>query len=66
MNKDQAKGTIKDAAGKVQEKAGEIVGSPEHRAKGLAKQVEGKAQKKIGDAKEILEDNAEDKDRPLP
>jgi uncharacterized protein YjbJ (UPF0337 family) len=29
MNKDQVKGTIKDAAGKVQEAAGKVVGSTE-------------------------------------
>ena len=57
MNKDQVKGTVKHAAGKVQEKAGEIAGSTEHRAKGLAKQVEGKAQKKVGDAREVLKDS---------
>jgi len=27
MNKDQVKGTIKDAAGKVQEKTGQVIGS---------------------------------------
>lgn len=28
MNKDQIEGSIKDAAGKVQQKIGEIVGNP--------------------------------------
>ena len=56
MNKDQVKGAVKDAAGKVQEKAGEAIGSNEQRAKGLAKQVEGKTEKKVGDAKEVLKD----------
>ena len=54
MNKDQVKGAIKDAAGKVQEKAGEIVGSHKQEAKGLTKQVEGKAQKAYGDTKETI------------
>jgi len=54
MNKDQVKGAVKDAAGKVQEKTGEVVGSSEQQAKGLAKQVEGKAQKAVGDVKEIV------------
>ena len=58
MNKDQIKGAVKDAAGKVQSKAGEITGSTEQQAKGMAKQVEGKTQKKVGDAKEILKDTA--------
>jgi len=42
MNKDQVKGTAKDAAGKIQRKAGEAVGSEEHQAKGFGKQAEGK------------------------
>ena len=56
MNKDQVKGKAKDVAGKVQEKAGEAMGSEEQQAKGLAKQVEGKAQKSSGDAKELIKD----------
>ncbi|RZL02150.1 MAG: CsbD family protein [Rubrivivax sp.] len=56
MNKDQVKGAAKDAAGKVQQKAGDLVGSREHEAKGLAKQVEGKTQKAVGDAKEAIKD----------
>jgi uncharacterized protein YjbJ (UPF0337 family) len=54
MNRDQAKGATKDAAGKVQEKAGEVVGSAEQRAKGMGKQIAGKTQKKLGDAEEAL------------
>jgi len=56
MNQDQVKGTLKDAAGKVQEVAGRAVGSTEQEAKGLAKQVEGKTQKTYGDAKEVIKD----------
>jgi uncharacterized protein YjbJ (UPF0337 family) len=52
MNKDQIKGTVKQAAGKVQQKAGEAVGSEKHQVKGVAKQVEGKIQKGIGDLKD--------------
>lgn len=54
MNKDQVKGAAKDAAGKVQAKAGDLVGSHKQEAKGLAKQVEGKTQKAVGDAKEAI------------
>ena len=50
MNKDQVKGAIKDAAGKVQQKTGEVIGSD-------AQQVEGKVQKNYGDAKEVLKDS---------
>lgn len=56
MNSDQVKGAAKDAAGAVQRKAGEVVGSTEQQAKGAAKQVEGKAQKAWGDGKEAVKD----------
>lgn len=56
MNKDQVKGSIKDVAGKVQEKAGELTGSTEQQIKGIAKQVEGKTQKAVGDVKEVVKD----------
>ena len=52
MNKDKVKGSVKDAAGKVQEQFGKAVGSSEQQAKGVARQVEGKTQKKVGDVKE--------------
>ena len=56
MNTDQVKGTLKDAAGKVQEKFGELIDSPTQEAKGIAKQVEVTAQKKVGDLKEAVSD----------
>lgn len=56
MNTDQIKGSLKDAAGKVQQKAGEVIDSPEQQAKGVAKQVEGKSQKAFGDVKEVAKD----------
>lgn len=56
MNSDQIKGAAKDAAGKVQRKVGEAVGSDEQQVKGATKQVEGKVQKSYGDAKEKLKD----------
>ena len=60
MNKDQVKGAVKEAAGKVQAKAGDVIDSHEQRAKGLAREVEGKAQKTYGNAKESIK-NAVDK-----
>jgi len=54
MNKNQVKGALKDIAGKVQEKAGQLVGSKEQQVKGLGKQISGKAEKKLGDAKETI------------
>lgn len=52
MNRDQVKGAAKDAAGKVQRKAGEATGSVKQQAKGAARQVEGKVQKAAGDIRE--------------
>ena len=52
MNKDQVKGAVKDAFGKVQTKAGEAMGSNKQQAKGMAKQAEGKAQKAVGNVKD--------------
>jgi uncharacterized protein YjbJ (UPF0337 family) len=58
MNKDQVKGTVKEAAGKVQEGVGRAINSPEQQAKGLGKQIEGGAQKTFGDLKEAVKDAA--------
>ena len=56
MNTDQVKGALKEAAGKVQSKTGELIDSPEQQVKGMIKQAEGKTQKNLGDAKEVLKD----------
>lgn len=56
MNTDQVKGAIKEVAGKVQQKTGEVINSPEQQVKGAAKQAEGTIQKNYGDAKEIIKD----------
>lgn len=56
MNSDQVKGSVKDAAGKVQRKVGEAIGSTDQQVKGAATQIEGKAQKAIGNAKETFKD----------
>ena len=59
MNKDQVKGTVKDIAGKVQEKTGQALGSKEQQVKGVIKQVEGQSQKAKGNAKEMLKDGVD-------
>jgi uncharacterized protein YjbJ (UPF0337 family) len=56
MNKDQAKGGMKDIAGKAQEKLGQATNNRSQQAKGLAKQGEGKIQKGVGDVKDKIED----------
>ena len=58
MNRDQVKGRMKDAGGKIQQKAGKASGSLKHQAKGLMKQGSGKLQRNAGDAR-----NAERKGR---
>jgi uncharacterized protein YjbJ (UPF0337 family) len=54
MNRDQVKGDIKNAAGKVQQKIGELTGNKTQQAKGAAKQVEGRVQKGVGNVKQSL------------
>jgi uncharacterized protein YjbJ (UPF0337 family) len=54
MNSDQVKGSLKKAAGKVQQKAGELIDSPEQIVKGVNKQVEGRIQKAAGDVKDAV------------
>jgi uncharacterized protein YjbJ (UPF0337 family) len=57
MNKNQVKGTSKQVVGKVQEKAGRLVGSKEQQIKGLSKQISGKAQKGLGDVEQAIGDS---------
>jgi uncharacterized protein YjbJ (UPF0337 family) len=57
LNKDQVKGSIKDAAGKMQRKTGEAFGNANQEAKGLAKQAEGKTEKAAGDARKAVKDS---------
>ncbi len=59
MNKDQAHGSMKNIAGKVQEQVGKIVGSQDQQIKGIRKQVEGQTEKHAGDAKHIIEETVE-------
>ncbi|AKU22122.1 CsbD family protein [Massilia sp. NR 4-1] len=64
MNKDQIKGKAKEIGGKIQQEAGELVGSSKQQAKGIKNQIEGKLQKGVGDAREAVDDaidNAVDK-----
>ncbi len=56
MNKDQVKGTVKEAVGKVQAEVGKVVGNKDQQVKGHAKEAEGKVQQVVGDAKELIKD----------
>ncbi|MFT6591812.1 MAG: hypothetical protein ACJA2P_002672 [Rhodoferax sp.] len=59
INKNQVTGAIKNAAGKVQEKAGKLIGNPSQEAKGLEKQVEGKAKEALGDVDKVVKSTKE-------
>jgi len=55
VNRNQVKGDIKDAAGKVQQKFGQLTGNRTQQAKGAAKQLEGKVQKGVGNVEQSLD-----------
>jgi uncharacterized protein YjbJ (UPF0337 family) len=52
MNKDQIKGSVREAVGKVQKNVGRSTANGTLAVKGAAKEVAGKVQKAYGDAKE--------------
>ena len=54
MNKDQVKGRLNEAAGKIKEVAGKTTGHPATQIKGAAEKVAGKTQASYGDTKERL------------
>lgn len=54
MNKDQVKGRLEEAKGKVKEVAGKIVGNKDLEEKGKVKKTVGKVQAGIGDLKEDI------------
>ncbi len=56
MNKHHVKGTMKDMAGKVQERVGAMTGNEKQQLKGLTKQAEGKIEKVAGDVKQAATD----------
>jgi uncharacterized protein YjbJ (UPF0337 family) len=58
MNKNQIKGSVKDVAGKVQQKVGEATGNTNQQVKGVAKQIEGKVQKGVGDVEQAVDNSA--------
>jgi uncharacterized protein YjbJ (UPF0337 family) len=60
MNKDQMKGRMKEAAGKVEQKAGKATGSIKTQAKGLGKEAAGKVQKNVGDARNDVENQRDE------
>ena len=56
VNRDQVAGTTKQAKGAVKDAAGKVVGNERLQAEGKADKVAGKVQKGYGDAKEEVRD----------
>ena len=56
MNKDQVKGRVNEAKGKIKEVAGRLVGNEKLEAKGKAQKIVGKARAKFGDVKKDVKD----------
>ena len=56
MNSNQVKGAVKDVAGKVQRKTGELTGNTSQQVKGAVREAAGKVQKGVGDAQEAFND----------
>ena len=56
MNKDQVKGRATEAKGDIKEAAGKMVGNKKLQGEGLVDQAKGKAQAGLGDAKEKVKD----------
>lgn len=65
MNKDQVSGRVEEAKGKLKEAAGKVVGSDKLKAEGMVNQAAGKVQKTYGDTKEQVKDAARNEaDKP--
>jgi uncharacterized protein YjbJ (UPF0337 family) len=54
VDKDRAKGTINEVAGRAKRQVGEWTGDKDAQIEGLAQEVKGKAQKAWGGAKDAL------------
>jgi uncharacterized protein YjbJ (UPF0337 family) len=57
MNKNQIKGSVKDATGKVQQKLGQATGNTTQQVKGVAKQIAGKVEKTVGNVQHAAADS---------
>ena len=56
MNKDRIEGAANQAKGKVKEAAGKAVGDSKLQSEGLADQVKGKVQNAVGGFKDAMKD----------
>jgi uncharacterized protein YjbJ (UPF0337 family) len=57
-NKDQVEGRVTEAKGSIKELAGKVVGNEKLQAKGAMQKVVGKARAKFGDVKQKVKDDA--------
>ncbi len=55
MNRDQVRGAVKNVAGKIQQKVGEVTGNKTQQVKGAVKQIEGKVEKGVGNVEQALD-----------
>ena len=65
MNKEQVKGRVDEAVGKVKEVAGRATDDKSLEAKGLAQQVGGKTRSTVGDVVEDVKDSTKDDKRRI-
>jgi uncharacterized protein YjbJ (UPF0337 family) len=56
MNKDQVKGRVEEAKGKIKEVAGRTVGNPNLEDRGTVQKIGGTVQKNYGDLKQDVKD----------
>jgi len=59
MDEDRFSGTVKQAAGKVQGAAGDLLGDSKTQAEGAAREIAGRAQDAYGQAKDVARGAAE-------
>lgn len=52
--KDKVQGTLHEAKGKIKEVAGKITDNPKLEAKGTVEKLQGQAEQKLGDVKKVF------------
>jgi uncharacterized protein YjbJ (UPF0337 family) len=60
MNKDQVQGRVEEAKGTVKQAAGRVTGKPDLEDRGTVEKAAGKVQKTFGDVKEHVKDEVKD------
>jgi uncharacterized protein YjbJ (UPF0337 family) len=63
MNKDQLQGRVEQAKGAVKQAAGRVTGHPDLEDRGTIEKAAGKVQKTYGDVKEQVKEQIKDADR---